>query len=314
MRSLVVCISLLFALSISGQDIDLTTSLDTNAIRIGEQTVYRITAAGIEDAEILKWPTVKDTLQRYVEIIETLPVDTLKNEPGDITLQLPIVVTSWDSGYYAIKPISLKYGDKDYKTEAMLLSVNTVEVDTTAAPMDIKPIYEEPFSFKDWLSQNWPYIVGLIAIIALIYFIVRQIRKRTEQFPVPEPVRIIPAHEKALARLKALQEREAHEQDDKKLYYSELTEALRTYLEERYKVNALEQTSSEILNDIRYIGLDSGSNDYLRSLLITADMVKFAKEKPASSMAQNHLQRAIDFVEQTKNVSESQTLEPVEHE
>ena len=69
------------------------------------------------------------------------------------SLQQPIIITSWDSGYYAIKPLTVTYDGIDYSTEAMLLSVMTIEVDTTAAPMDIKPIYLEPFSIKDWFKM-----------------------------------------------------------------------------------------------------------------------------------------------------------------
>ncbi|NNC82039.1 MAG: hypothetical protein HKN79_00540, partial [Flavobacteriales bacterium] len=86
--------------------------------------------------------------------------------------------------------------------------------------------------------------------------------------------------------------------------YSELTDTLRAYLEGRYGVPALEQTSKEIMQDIRYKGLSSEDQDYLQSLLFTSDMVKFAKENPSSSVAVDHLERAFRFIERTRPVAE----------
>jgi hypothetical protein len=312
MRLGLIIISL-FATLLSWGQFDLSTSLDTTHLRIGEQTTYRITASGIDDIQKLKWPEIKDTLHKHIEVIERLPLDTLSTEP--LSLQQAIIITSWDSGYYAIRPLPLTYDGKDYETEALLLSVNTVEVDTTQVPRDIKPIYEEPFSFKDWISQNWPKIFVVLGILLVIWYVIRSVRKAEESAPVQFPAAAIPAHEKALGRLKALHERQAYQEVKKKGYYSELTDTLRAYLEERYRVKALEQTSAEIIEGIRYVGLAQEEVDYLRSLLYTADMVKFAKEVPSDVVAENHLQRAFAFIENTRTSdSETQSTEIQGHE
>lgn len=298
MRTLLLFISILVAQTAIAQGPRFSSSLDTAMIRIGEQTYVHLKAEGIQDPEALKWPIITDTLHRAVEVIQVDPVDTISSEDG-FSLDLQILITSWDSGYYAIRPLQLNYDGKDYQTEALLLSVNTVAVDTSAAPVDIKPIYEEPFSFKDWIQMNWPYVLAVAILIGLIFLILRMKRKGEIDVFGPAPVQVIPAHELAWTRLESLKNKEPGELG-KKAYYSELTETLRSYLEDRYRVKALEQTSAEILESVRYTGMDAGSMDYLRSLLLTADMVKFAKESPGSQVMENHLERAFEFIARTK--------------
>ncbi len=302
MRLLLLFIAALLTIEGQTQDVSFKSSIDTSAIRIGEQTIYHITADGITDPSKVKWPIIADTLHKAVEVIETLPIDTLSSS-SKFSLDLPVLITSWDSGHYAIRPIKASYDGTDYETEAILLNVNTVQVDTTSAPMDIKPIYQEPFSFKDWLSMYWPYLVGVAILIAVILLVLRMRRKGEVDIVEPAPVKEIPAHELALGRLKKLKEEDL-DAVRKKIYYSELTETLRAYLENRYRVKALEQTSAEILESVRYTGIDRTSLDYLRSLLLTADMVKFAKEKPSSQVMENHLDRAFEFINSTRQVIE----------
>ncbi|NNC82109.1 MAG: hypothetical protein HKN79_00905, partial [Flavobacteriales bacterium] len=256
MRGSLLGIALMCAGMFSAQEVRIDTRLDTLDIRIGEQTTYRITASGVNDPSLLQWPQLKDTLHRSIEIVESLPIDTLSHEET-YTLEKALIITSWDSGYYAIRPLPITYDDELFYTEAMLLSVNTVQVDTTAAPLDIKPIYHEPFSFKDWLSLNWPYLLIAAILLLIVLVILRLKRKGTVDVFGPRPVPAIPIHEQALARLKELRESQAPETYKKKTYYSELTDTLRAYLEGRYGVPALEQTSKEIMQDIRYKGLSS---------------------------------------------------------
>ena len=87
---------------------------------------------------------------------------------------------------------------------------------------------------------------------------------------------------------------------------------MRTYIEQRFSIPALEQTSSEILINLEkeqsWIMLlqDSGVNlyDALRDLLTTADMVKFAKGSALPDENNRHLKNAYTFVLQTKKVEE----------
>ena len=66
-----------------------------------------------------------------------------------------------------------------------------------------------------------------------------------------------------------------------KTYYTELTDTLRTYIKDRFGFNALEMTSSEIIDKLLEMNDKEAISD-LKELFQTADLVKFAKHESAN--------------------------------
>ena len=87
--------------------------------------------------------------------------------------------------------------------------------------------------------------------------------------------------------------------DDQKTYYTQLTDALRRYIKERFGFNAMEMTSAEILYSLQESG-DKAMLDELRNLFRTADLVKFAKYSTLLNENDVNLVSAINFIDQTK--------------
>lgn len=274
----------------------LESKLDTNLLRIGEQTQFRIRWDGFQSGDSIQWPLLEDTLHAAVEIIEYSEVDTL--ESG--SLERSLTITSWDTGYHAIRPIPVTVNGETYTTEAALLGVRTVEVDTSAAPLDIKPIQAEPFSLKDWIQVYWPYLAGFLAVLGIIWFLLKARRKGGVKHPEMAAEPAIPIHVRCLEALEQMAKGIEWTERDAKAYYSRLTDILRDYLEGRYGIPAHEQTSNEILDALRYRGLSPAAQDELKGLMLTADMSKFAKERPGQEARHRHLQDAIGFIRNTK--------------
>jgi hypothetical protein len=99
--------------------------------------------------------------------------------------------------------------------------------------------------------------------------------------------------------------------ENSKEYYTKLTDTLRKYIEERYGFNAMEMTSSEIIEKLM-ASQDQKSLDELRQLFTTADLVKFAKYSTLINENDANLVNAIDFINQTKleNVPVEETIKP----
>ena len=87
--------------------------------------------------------------------------------------------------------------------------------------------------------------------------------------------------------------------EDPKQYYTELTEAIRTYIKDRFGFNAMEMTSAEIIDRLLE-EKDKESIDDLKALFETADLVKFAKHAPLMNENDMNLVNAVDFINQTK--------------
>jgi hypothetical protein len=144
-----------------------------------------------------------------------------------------------------------------------------------------------------------------MALAALIGVFIWYYRKRKRKEPVfsLKPVTILLPHETALRELENLRVKKLWQAGRVKEYHSELTEILRKYIEDRFKVPALEQTSAEIINSLSDPAIcQPPSIDKLGSLLILADMVKFAKARPLALENEKSLSEGIEFVKETTTI------------
>ncbi len=258
--------------------------LDSNTILIGQQAhvelsvTYRVDAGPVN----IVWPVVTDTISSKIPVLHDSHVDTIlpdkKNDPFLFKQVRTLTITSWDSGYWAIPPFTFIINGDTVATQPMLLTVNTVEVDTTEAIRDIKEIYVVPFSLVDWVKEHWQWIAGGLAAVAILtgLFIFLYRRSRRPKPPVPEAPKA-PAHLTAFLALEALKQKKLWEQERTKEYYTELTEIIRGYVEHRYGVPAMEQTTDELLTALRLSSMPTGAQQQLGQILRLADMVKFAK-------------------------------------
>jgi len=108
------------------------------------------------------------------------------------------------------------------------------------------------------------------------------------------------AHEVALEKLQLLRAKELWQQGKIKEYQSELTYIVREYLEERFEIQALESTTVEIVQELEQKDITEEHKTELTDMFRMADMVKFAKATPPVEVQSTLLNKAIQFVEKTK--------------
>ena len=129
-------------------------------------------------------------------------------------------------------------------------------------------------------------------------------RKPTEPKPtIPKPQEIIPASTIAIEKLQKLRDGKIWEQGKIKEYQSELTYVIREYLENRYNINALENTTIEINQDLKKLNLKESLTTDLQNILQVADLVKFAKAQPDQNVHEQFLDKAVEFVQTTKKTT-----------
>ena len=259
-------------------------TLDSNTILIGEQINVHISNT-IENTEI--WPNYKEFLTEEIEVIETSKIDT-----NNGIISQSFTITAWDSGSYYIPPI--KFSEKD-KTEGILLNVKTIEIEENAELKDIKKPFNEPIGWSD----VWPLLVIVLIILLLIYLIKKYIFKKEKKKEKRKSIVIIPADITALEKLKKLENAEVWQKGNIKNYYSQLSEIIRRYCENRFKFIALELTTDEILIELEN-RLNTKQITNLRILLQRADLAKFAKSKPIKNENIESMLVAKEFVNNTK--------------
>ncbi|MGZ3884760.1 MAG: hypothetical protein ACXVPQ_09975 [Bacteroidia bacterium] len=306
------------ALLTRAQEVRVSAVLDSNKIRIGEQTkldIYVQYNSGAHKNLRIDWPSFEDTITGKVEIVSKSAIDSTipdKNDPAVIQQHQQFIITAFDSGSFIIPAFKFVInGDTVHPllTETSLLEVNTVATDTTDATLkDIKPPFEEPFNWKWYLPYAY-WSAGVIALVAiLIYIIYRFTRKKPEVF-VPEKPKV-PPHITALAELERIRVESVWKEGHTKEYYSAISDAVRMYIEGRFGVNALELTTDEIVKAFKSQVVDPISKEKLQQLLVLSDFVKFAKQIPIEQEHAFTLQNAIDFVNGTKREEEMIIQEP----
>ncbi|HKJ67392.1 MAG TPA: hypothetical protein VKA68_05510, partial [bacterium] len=108
------------------------------------------------------------------------------------------------------------------------------------------------------------------------------------------------AHEIALRRLRDIRRAAYPARGAFKLHFSEVSETLRQYFEDRYFIPALEMTTTEVIRELPAYVSDDGLDQKIEALLSLSDLVKFAKYRPSVAEADRVLTHAFDIVENTK--------------
>ena len=305
-----------------GGAVTVTAQLDTNAILIGQQAKIKLTVEYKTDQGEIKidFPKINDTIIKQIEVVEKSKIERFIPDSSDMShlaQSQTIIITSFDSGYYAIPPFKFTItGDtnKKFETEPLLFSVNTIAVDTTQNIKDIKPPIEVPFSWKELLPYVYWGLGGLAVLTALILLIIRYLKTRKKK-PAPEIiVPKIPAHVTALERLEKLKEERLWQQGKLKQYHSELSDILRQYIEHRFYINAMEQVTDEIMYSFRTADASDEAKAKLRQVLFLSDLVKFAKEQPLPNENELSIQNAIEFVNATKKDEKTTAATPLSKE
>lgn len=287
------------------QRVKATARLDSTNILIGDQVKLFLEIDHPKNVNI-EFPVVPDTLANKIEVLNRTGIDTFAIDNND-EFQKQIqsyLITCFDSGSYRIPPqwfkIDLNGIVDSIRSNGVTLNVYTMAIDTTKGPTDIKMPYDAPLTLK----EVTPYILGVILIGAIIFLILYSIKRKKKGKPIfvrPEKPKE-PPHVIALRELDRIKNEKIWQKDKVKQYYSEVTDTLRRYIEDRYEIPAMEQTTDEILSSFKFRRdlLKEKSYTNLSRILSLADLVKFAKYTPLPDDNNLTLVDAYFFVNDTK--------------
>ncbi len=252
-----------------------SASIDSSKIKIGEQIKYQIEVK-TDPEELVIFP--EGETFSPLELVESLDADTLR-EKGNYRLLKEYLLTKFDSGKYVIPSQEVIIASSSYFTDSIAVEVKDVVVDTTKQKLyPIKPSVEVPpgFQIPDWL---W-WLLGIFLIAGLVAFlIIRKKKKEAAEFELPP-------YEEAMAELQKLDQAQYLEKREIKEYYSQLSFAVRKYLDRKIYDHGLERTTNELilyLEDQKRKGKLNLTDETIRDfekILRRADLAKFARSKP----------------------------------
>jgi len=288
----IVCF-LLISLAGSAQT-EVTSGLEKKELLIGEQTRLLLRAQ-FPKGKHIQFPEIKDTLAKGIEILKKGNIDTVPGaDSSRMTLEQKITITSFDTGYAAIPPFSF-LDDKGNKlfTEALLIGVHTVAVDTTRVFKDIRGVKSAPIP---WWDYAW-YLLLLIPL-ALSYTLYRYLKnkKKHPAPPAETPQPVIDPYLQALSELEALKQEGLWQSGFYKEYHSRISEILKLFISRAFALQVLELTSDETLQLFSTVEKRPEPIRQLRQILLLSDMVKFAKQVPIGSENDLSMMHAVAFV------------------
>ncbi len=286
--------------------------IDSAAILIGEQTKLHLTITADKD-HLVQLLLPADTLMRGVEVLDISRPDSSLIENDRLLIKQDLLITSFDSALYLLPPLKVIDGNDTLLSNQVALKVSTipVNVDNPEEFYDIKEVWKPPFIWADY----YPIILGVLLalfLLCVIIYIIKRLRNRKSLLPFAEPKEPkLPPYEQAIKELDELKEQKLWQQGLNKKYYTSLTETLRRYIDERFGVNAMEMTTTEILDMLHGIQEVKPVFDKLQQILQLADFVKFAKIHPLPDENDLSLTNAYLFVNETKPV---EVITPKENE
>ncbi len=270
--------------------------IDTTVLAIGDQTHLRISLP-VE-------PDFKKKIGESLEIINKT-IDTLQLENNVQQITHDYLLTSFDTGYIYIPPFEVGIVEEGYNstitTDSAKLYITYPIVDMEKGIFDIKPPADLPFKLSEWLPYfkilAIVFFVLLLIIGALLfYFLVY--RKKKQQEEIPEDTR--PIDIRTLDALAELKQKQLWQDGRIKMYYSELTDIIRHYLDERFGMHTMESTSSEILSSLNSQPVTMENKALLQYIFERADMAKFAKGQPLPNENNKSWNDAVQFVQRTR--------------
>lgn len=239
----------------SSAQVSVEAKIDSISILVGEQTNLEVAVTARKGAKIV-WPNIKPShyLVPGVEIIDVADGDTSEVD-NNVRISKRITLTSFDEKLYPIPGMKVKVDGKPYEANQLALKVMTIDVDTLHPNQFYPPktVQNNPFLWSEWSGLFWMSVL-VLALMGGIFYLYIRLR---ENKPIIAKIRIVKKvlpHQRALSAMEKIKAEHLERSDDQKTYYTQLTDALRQYINERFGFNAMEMTSSEIIERLQQNG------------------------------------------------------------
>ena len=282
--------------------IKVTANVNKSEITIGDRITYTL------DIEHNKQFTIEQpgpgaNLGQFE--IKGYKIDDPVETENMISQKFEYEISVFDTGTFVIPPFPVAFTDTTAQAGYQVITSEPLEIHVKSVLTaedneirDVKPPLEIPFNYTRLIL----YIVAGLLIIAAIILAIYIIKNRKKGKPLFRREVVRPAHEIALEALAELESqwREMLEAGEYKLLFTGISEILRKYLENRFFIKAMEETSMEIMESIPELNLNEEDEKRVAQILELSDRVKFAKWIPREDETGDCLDNLKMFIHNTK--------------
>lgn len=300
---LLTCLWMVSAVAFA--QVEVTATLDSSSIKMGQQTILHFSVTQPQNLSV-RFPVFDENLTDDIFIVD-MKGDTVVNGTN-ITVKNDIVITAFQPGTYKIPSLTcMDENKKEYKTNE--LSLNVLDVKTQFEeghiPEDIKNIYDPTFSKIIWIILISSSLI-LIAICVLAFILWKHHKEDPEPYVYNDAVAT--SAQPVLTALELIrklgEEKMWQTPGNEKKFFTMLTDVLRQYFYRRYRINAMEMTSSELVEALRKQDVPYMVREKVQQICFTGDMTKFAKHKPTDDECMKCVTTAEEVVKITAPAEE----------
>lgn len=286
----------------SAQQVEASAKVQDDHVAVGKPFSLDLTMK-VPYGYYVEWNEfATDTLSAQLDILKRGEIQRTADADSNIVVQQQLTLMTFDTGFVQVPPVGLTYAKsaesqmhmKAY-TEPIQLYSNTIAVDTTQAFRPMVPPIEQPVSMK----EVFPWILGvlLLALAGLVvWYFVKHRKPKLDENGEPVKGPVTPPYDKAIGDLESLKQQKLWQAGKIKEYYSNLTDIAREYIEGQFKVNAVEMTTDDILQEVRELDFSPELFGKLKDTMELADLVKFAKYTTSPLENDNAMSDMTDFV------------------
>ncbi len=279
---------------------EVESSVDQSEMTIGDIFHLKVKLTYDPSVTVVN-PTAKVDLGQF-EVKDINPGLTQTTEDGKKQRTITFTLSTYFTGEFEIPPFNI-----DFRTE----SGQTGQVRTAPIRINVNPITpedSEDLDIKDIKPQatlaglsRLPMILTIAGIILLLIVIGYWLWKRwtRPKEGLESTVKLSP-QEQALQALAAL--RENREYIENKLFQDfsfRVSEILRNYIQQRWGIPAMDETSHEIVSNLDRVGVSANLLTDFQSFFEGCDLIKFAKHEPQDEEMTELIDQAENIVKAT---------------
>jgi hypothetical protein len=278
-----VTVALAGRLAADPAPVDVKAAVDKTEVTVGDPIQYTITVSA---APTIAWtaPDAKADVSPFE--VRDYKAGAPRLENGQSVTDITFTLALFKTGAFTLNKLAIRYRTDKGADATVAVPPVTVTVKSVLPPgtTDIKDIRGPQPAGADPVQWGLGILIGLALAAAIVYFVYRRYHRKSAAAP-SRPAAPLTDWEIAVRDLDALREVSLTGPDEIKAFHIRITEITRRYIVARYRIPALEETTSLIYYNMRRSPEARGDAADFRDLLAACDLVKFAKYRPVPNEA-----------------------------
>lgn len=276
--------------------VKVTASIDSTVVEMGSRATITVNIA--DDG---RKGTLIDLPEPGTEA-ENLDFISVKGDTFPAGYEYKILIQAFEPGTVTFAPFRYVVGTDTTESEFLTLKIMPVELDSLATINPMESVVNPPRRWYDYIPGWILWVLLGLALAAAAVCLFVMYRKNGSL--IVHRTKPVDPYEAAMAELSRLRERKLAESGREKEYYTHLVDILRTYLERRFNINAMEMSSTQIVASLRQNPETRDNQQRIKQILEIADFVKFANVRPMPDDNVKTFNNVVGFVEDTKPAPE----------